>query len=231
MKEITNNKPTLLYILYHFVREVFLQGSIYGLVLTLSLYPLYLETCNMLSKRLGTYGTEQIVFTITVTASHIVVFYTLSTMFMLFDKFSLFQQYKMPRNKIQKEEAKELYYSTLIEVSVYLFILNPILAYCLHPGFVYFGSLSIYDPLPSTFTIAKSFVIAHVFNDVFFYYTHRLLHAKFYQFHKKHHEHHGPVSICAEYAHPIEALFSNVFPTLGTDDCISNSTYTKILFD
>jgi sterol desaturase/sphingolipid hydroxylase (fatty acid hydroxylase superfamily) len=94
--------------------------------------------------------------------------------------------------------------------------LNPILAYLIFPLFEYFhGKMSLFDELPSNQSIMLSFCIAHVFNDFFFYWTHRMLHMFFYSIHKQHHSHHGPISICAEYAHPFEALLSNVFPTLG----------------
>ena len=217
MQEIIKNDkaPSRLYIAYHMFREVFVQGSLWGLILTIATYNFYLSMCYYLKSILGEYGTERIIFTCLVSTSHIVVFYTLSTIFTLFDKFSILQQYKMPRTNVHKNESKQLFWKTFMEVSVYMLILNPILAYILYPVFVYFGSSSIYSPLPSTFIIMRDFAIAHLFNDFFFYWTHRFLHAYLYQYHKQHHVHHGPISICSEYAHPIEALLSNVFPTLG----------------
>jgi len=53
--------------------------------------------------------------------------------------------------------------------------------------------------------------------ELFFYYSHRLLHSKrFYgPIHKLHHNWQAPISISAIYAHPVEHLFSNLIPLLS----------------
>eukprot|EP00483_Globobulimina_turgida_P010923 UN10944 len=50
-----------------------------------------------------------------------------------------------------------------------------------------------------------------------FYIVHRLVHhPKLYGIiHKQHHEYKGTIGFAAEYAHPIEALFANFYPTLA----------------
>lgn len=206
--------PSRMSILYSFLREVLLQGGIYGFIITTLTYKYYISMLHLLKDLLGNYSTEHILFTIMISISHTILFYTMTTMFTIFDKLSLFQQYKMPRTDVQSNESKQLYWKTFIEVSVYQFFVNPILAYLLYPCFVYFGSPTLFAELPTTYEIIKSFCIAHFCNDFFFYWTHRALHAFFYNIHKQHHSHHGPISICAEYANPVESLFSNVFPSI-----------------
>lgn len=50
--------------------------------------------------------------------------------------------------------------------------------------------------------------------DLFFYIGHSTLHRpQFYWIHKLHHEFKTTVTIAAEYAHPLEHIFSNAFPT------------------
>lgn len=54
--------------------------------------------------------------------------------------------------------------------------------------------------------------------DFAFYWGHRTLHTPFFykRIHKIHHEFMDSISICSEYAHPIEFLMGNIFPlTLG----------------
>lgn len=55
--------------------------------------------------------------------------------------------------------------------------------------------------------------------DLSFHFLHRLFHCKhknlplYQMFHKIHHEHSHPVSISAEYSHPVEYALANQFPS------------------
>lgn len=71
-----------------------------------------------------------------------------------------------------------------------------------------------YESLPSLFEMAWQLVFIYCMADFFFYWSHRILHWKglYSHIHKIHHEHKITVALAAEYAHPIEFIFGNVFP-------------------
>jgi sterol desaturase/sphingolipid hydroxylase (fatty acid hydroxylase superfamily) len=71
------------------------------------------------------------------------------------------------------------------------------------------------DPKPSNWLkIITQLVFYVLVEDFMFYWTHRFLHwGPIYPYiHKQHHEYKSPVTISAEYAHPIEKLFGNHVP-------------------
>ena len=58
---------------------------------------------------------------------------------------------------------------------------------------------------------------AHLFNDFFFYWAHRLFHAKslYKHVHKQHHSYNGSIGFAAEFAAPLEQVIANQLPSIG----------------
>jgi len=71
--------------------------------------------------------------------------------------------------------------------------------------------------LPSLQTTLLHILVCMLSHDMFFYYSHRLLHHKaIYKYiHKVHHEWTSPVSITAIYAHPVEHMMLNISVSSG----------------
>ena len=75
-------------------------------------------------------------------------------------------------------------------------------------------SMAVED-LPDVQTFILSLVFFMLVEDFIFYWSHRALHIKaiYPYIHKMHHNHSSTVGIAAEYAHPLEYVFGNMFPT------------------
>ncbi len=96
--------------------------------------------------------------------------------------------------------------------------------------FIYISSyfLNLRNKKFSYFDSAKDLFISSYLIDIFFYFTHYLLHNKYlYIFHKKHHEIKEPIGMTALYAHIVDYYFSNLIPVL-LPMVILSSTYVTI---
>lgn len=75
----------------------------------------------------------------------------------------------------------------------------------------------IAETLPSKSEQLVCFIVGLLWNEVMFYYSHRLMHQPYWyrMVHKKHHEYTAPFALAAIYCTPVEMLVSNLWPFLA----------------
>lgn len=73
-------------------------------------------------------------------------------------------------------------------------------------------------PFPSFAVVMVQLTLYYFIESTLFYWSHRLLHKSKFLYrtiHKQHHEFIVSTSLCAEYSHPVEAVFTNYIPFLA----------------
>ena len=212
MKDISY--PSLYIVLHDAIKKIIYQAGIVGVILTIAVYPYY----NSFVTLLHSYNiSERVIFTIIMFIAHTGTFISVAGYYLYCDYYKYNQQYKMNRKPSQMP-SQQLIIRTFAEMMLNHFVTSPAIAYFMFGVFTSkFGMKSIYDTIPSYDILFRDYIRAHIFNDIGFYFTHRLLHHPIFytKFHKQHHEYKGTISIAAEYANPVESLLSNVIPSLG----------------
>lgn len=196
-----------------------LRGPAIALALIYALHPTYLKCASRFRELWGEerfdIGWEHAWFVFALIFVHETIYYSMNFSFLAFDRFGIFEEYKLPRSPRQVPSA-ELVRKTLWASFVGHWLVQPFTAFSVWYVIKWAGMPSVIAPLPSCASMYKHLVCAWLFNDFFFYWSHRALHTKaLYKYHKQHHEYNGTIGFAAEYAGVIETIFSNQFPTLG----------------
>ena len=206
--------PSLHIPVMYWLRSALFSSAFLGTILTYALYPAYMTAVNYLkSKNIG----DALILTILLSVVHTVLYIIINGTLYICDKYKYFQEYKLWRNPAMLGVNEKLLAPTLIAATISQLITSPLLTYYIYPIFLRFGMTPFEAELPDTFTIFKTMLLCHLFNEFGFYFTHRLLHSTllYGYIHKQHHEYKGTIGLAAEYAHPVEVLLSNIVPTIG----------------
>lgn len=189
---------------------IYVRDMVLGVALTACLYPLYQAAFGALGL------SERYFYAAVLSASHTGSYVIFNGSLYLLEQLGMLQQYKLTR-KDAEIPTPALIKQLLTEAAVNQLLVAPVIAALLFSAAKHFGMPSVGSALPDVPTMLVMFAGAHAFNDVGFYFTHRLLHhPKLYaRFHKQHHQFRGSVGAAAEFAGPVEVLLSNQIPTAG----------------
>lgn len=152
-------------------------------------------------------------FVITSFIYQMILFYSLIIPLTFIDYFKITPLYKYKVEKNKNILTPTLLFNTF-KLVLFNQLLLPIISYVLYP-LIKINDIS--SPL-SVYSLDELVYLIPfmIIEELGFYYTHLLLHFPFFyrHIHKIHHEWKYPIGLSCIYAHPIEFIISNIFPTI-----------------
>ena len=221
---------SVFHLVLRFLKETVYKSAFIGMLLTLAIFPSYLKVVTYLTNQPddkempGKGYSAALAFALISSFVHTFIYVLSNGFFAILDGYKLLQKYRLPRRPDWVEDNKKYIPGTVMNAIFGQLVINPVMVYFLWPYFQKLGMGNLLDEMPDPKQLVISYFICHMFNEFFFYWTHRMFHyGWFYKtFHKQHHEYKGTIGIAAEHAHPVEMLVANMLPTLGGCFVIKN---------
>ena len=89
--------PTSTHILKGFLKDVVIVCGLYGALLTILIFPFYTKVLEFCSTKLGM--SDKIFFSFSISVTHTFLWATINGLFMVFEKFGWFNEYKIEINE------------------------------------------------------------------------------------------------------------------------------------
>lgn len=158
----------------------------------------------------------------------LIVYWSLGTIFLLIDKYKLpatlyntkYQKNAETKNSVSLTDCiKQVIFNQIFALLPGLCVLNLI------------GNIKVTPEIPSLYVIICDLILAALFGELCYYFSHRLLHtgSLYAKIHKRHHNYKAPIAIVSLYAHPLEVLVGNTFAVIGPIYMLGVHSYTLYL--
>jgi len=155
---------------------------------------------------------------------HEIPFMGLNLLLYIFHRYSLFEKYRIRKHKYPDQK---LINECLKSMFINHFLLQWPLVIIIWNVFRISG-IHFAPTLPPLSTILFHMLLFILIEDFLFYWSHRLLHhpSIYKHIHKQHHEFKSTIGIASEYAHPVEAIVSNLVPFLAGPLLVKSHVFT-----
>jgi len=146
---------------------------------------------------------------------HFVVYYLHGWLFVLADWYGFLDKYSIRQGK-QKVPSLTQQWEAIYAGSIDTFIVKPILFFATYPLVYIFLSFDV--EIPSTQSCFLQWLGLNVVFSTSLYFLHGAMHYfpwLYKNVHKRHHTYHETVGFAAQFAHPVEGLFSALHTIFG----------------
>lgn len=143
--------------------------------------------------------------------------YLFSASIWLFPKSALARAIAPYKFQSDAKPSQRLHTESIIRGALSKVVLGPVTALTLIWPIMDYFKIPIHEPIPALPSFLFQLWFCWFWNDTFFYWAHRMLHEVpflYKNIHSTHHRFTTPNTLASEFAHPVEVLISNIFPTL-----------------
>jgi sterol desaturase/sphingolipid hydroxylase (fatty acid hydroxylase superfamily) len=174
------------------------------------------------------WDSERETFVVTVVALHIAIVFLHLIFLQACDSFGWFRQYRIHEPMLERP----LWIRSIVEQSIKFLFVQPVIGYYILYPLLSSRGMTFEAPYPSIIVVIRDIFVSVLCLDTLFYWAHRTLHSKYlYKYvHKQHHEFKVNTPLSAEYANPIDDVFSALIPSFFGVYLMGSHGFTVLLW-